>query len=94
VAAVLVLNTPDDGRLRPKHVEYPAEMKPAQFCIKLVFHLTYTMMHGSTKLKCTVNNTWALSLTETFPEWHFARVQLTQREKPMKMLVNQINKLN
>ena len=25
-------------------------MKPAQCCIKLVFHLTYTMMHGSTKL--------------------------------------------
>ena len=23
VAAVLVLNTPDDGRLRPKHVEWP-----------------------------------------------------------------------
>jgi len=22
VAAVLVLNTPDDGRLRPKHVEW------------------------------------------------------------------------
>ena len=30
----------------------PAEIKPAQCCIKLVFHLTYTMMHGSTKLKC------------------------------------------
>jgi hypothetical protein len=30
-----------------------AEMKPAQCCIKLVFHLTYTMMHGNTKLKYT-----------------------------------------
>ena len=29
----------------------PAEIKPAQCCIKLVFHLTYTMMHWSTKLK-------------------------------------------
>ena len=29
----------------------PAEIKPTQCCIKLVFHLTYTMMHGSTKLK-------------------------------------------
>jgi len=29
----------------------PAEIKPAQCCIKLVFHLTYTMMHGSAKLK-------------------------------------------
>ena len=28
-----------------------AEIKPAQCCIKLVFHLTYTMMHGNTKLK-------------------------------------------
>jgi hypothetical protein len=27
------------------------EIKPAQCCIKLVFHFTYTMMHGSTKLK-------------------------------------------
>ena len=24
----------------------------AECCIKLVFHLTYTMMHGFTKLKC------------------------------------------
>ena len=28
-----------------------AEIKPAQCCIKLVFHLTYTMMQGNTKLK-------------------------------------------
>jgi hypothetical protein len=27
VAAVLVLNTPDDGRLRPKHVEWPCGNK-------------------------------------------------------------------
>jgi len=27
VAAVLVLNTPDDGRLRPKHVEWPCRNK-------------------------------------------------------------------
>ena len=31
-----------------------AEIKPAQCCIKLVFHLTYTLMHGSTKLKFTI----------------------------------------
>ena len=30
----------------------PAEIKPAQCRIKLVFRLTYTMLHGSTKLKC------------------------------------------
>jgi len=27
VAAVLVLNTPDDARLRPKHVEWPCRNK-------------------------------------------------------------------
>jgi len=27
-----------------------AEIKPAQCCIKSVFHLTYTVMHGNTKL--------------------------------------------
>jgi len=62
VAAVLVLNTPDDGRLRPKHV-VTAEIKPAQCCIKLVFHLTYTMMHRNTKLKhppgVEVKNEWS-----------------------------------
>ena len=33
----------------------PAEIKPAQCCIKLLFLLTYTMMHGSTKLKFTIS---------------------------------------
>jgi hypothetical protein len=33
VAAVLVLNTPDDGRLRPKHVEWPCRNK------------TFTVLH-------------------------------------------------
>ena len=28
-----------------------AEIKPAQCCIKLVFYLTYTTMHGNTKVK-------------------------------------------
>ena len=28
-----------------------AEIKPAQCCIKLVFYLTYTILHGNTKLK-------------------------------------------
>jgi len=51
LAAVLVLNTPDDGRLRPKRVCDSAEIKPAQCCIKLVFHLTCTMMHENTKFK-------------------------------------------
>ena len=29
----------------------PAEMKPAHCCIKLVFHLTYTMMHGKAQIR-------------------------------------------
>ena len=32
----------------------PAEIKPAQCCIKLVVHLTYTKMHGNTKLKFNI----------------------------------------
>ena len=31
-----------------------AEIKPAQCCIKLVFYLTYTMMHGNTKVKLSI----------------------------------------
>ena len=48
----------------------PAEIKPAQCCIKLVFHLTYTMMHGSTKLKfcfrCLANGELLASLVYFF----------------------------
>ena len=51
VATVPVLNTPDDGRLTPETCSDPAEIKPAQCCKKLVFYLTYTVMHGNTKLK-------------------------------------------
>ena len=59
MAAVLVLNTPDDGRLTPRNMySDSAEIKPAQCCIKLEFHLTYTVMHGSTNLKLS-----ALSLS-------------------------------
>ena len=41
----------------PETCRVTAEIKPAQCCIKLVFHLTYTMMHGSTKLKCNLKIT-------------------------------------
>ena len=39
------------------HILYtdPAEIKSAQCCIKLVFHLIYIMMEGSTKLKYIKN---------------------------------------
>jgi len=57
VAAVLVLNTPDDGR--------SAEIKPAQCCIKLVFHLPYTMMRGYTKLKLVLSFVFVLYAVKT-----------------------------
>ena len=45
-------NTPDDGRLCPKHVEWLCRNKYLHSVApKLVFHLTYTMMHANTKLK-------------------------------------------
>ena len=50
VAAVPVLNTPDEGRLRPKHDS--AEIKPAQCCIKLVlFDLYYDARKHKIKKK-------------------------------------------
>ena len=45
------LNTPDDGRLRPKHVERPCRNKTCTVLHQVGFYLTYTMMHGNTKLK-------------------------------------------
>ena len=59
MAAVLVLNTPDDGRLHPKHVEWLCRnlhSVASSWC----FHLTCTMMHGSTKLK------WSLGSCPSF----------------------------
>ena len=50
MAAVLVLNTPDDGRLRPNMKSDSAEIKPAQCCIKLVFHLTCILYIYSTNI--------------------------------------------
>ena len=37
--------------LAPETCRVTAEIKPAQCCIKLVFHLTYTVIHGNTTLK-------------------------------------------
>ena len=44
----------------------PAEIKPAQCCIKLVFHLTYTVMHGNTKLK--LSEYYCQDVHSTVPE--------------------------
>ena len=43
--------------LAPETCSDSAEIKPAQCCIKLVFYLTYTMMHGNTKLKYCITYT-------------------------------------
>jgi hypothetical protein len=65
VAAVLVLNTPDDGRLRPKHVDWPRTIKPAQCCIKLVFSFDLTSIGlspgGSAYFTCK----WNMKLVTT-----------------------------
>ena len=46
----------------------PAEIKPAQCCSKLVFHLTYTVMHGTTKLKhCCMLCSYRLLSTLVLP---------------------------
>ena len=47
-----------------------AEIKPAQCCIKLVFNLTCTMMHGSTKFKKK------LSFNLIFPDNYASREAL------------------
>ena len=41
VAAVLVLNTPDDGRLRPKHVEWLCRNKTCTVLHQVGVHLSY-----------------------------------------------------
>jgi len=55
VAAVLVLNTPDDGRLRPKHVEWPYINKTCTVLhqVGVSFDLYYDAR--STKLKNEVS---------------------------------------
>jgi hypothetical protein len=51
VAAVPVLNIPDDGRLRAKHVERLCRNKNCTVLHQVGFYLTYNMMHGNTNLK-------------------------------------------
>ena len=51
MAAVPVLNTPDDGCLRSKHVEWLCRNKTCTVLHQVGFYLTYTMIHGKTKLK-------------------------------------------
>ena len=68
VGAVLVLNTPDDGRLTPETCRVTAEIKPAQCCIKLVFHLTESL---STFMHFPSYKTVYLLRTETTAEVEF-----------------------
>ena len=51
VADVPVLNIHDDGRLRPKHVEWLCINKTSTVLHQVGFYLTYTMIHGNTNLK-------------------------------------------
>jgi len=53
VAAVLVLNTPDDGRLRPKHVEWPCRNKTCTVLhqVGVSFDLYYDARKHKIKIK-------------------------------------------
>ena len=56
VAAVLVLNTPDDGRLRPKHVEWPCRNKTCT-----VLHqvgVSFDLYYDARKHKIKIPNTY------------------------------------
>ena len=65
----LGLSRPVMGRLYllPETCRVTAEIKPAQYCIKLAFHLTCTMMHGSTKLRLAGNYLLIMKVTAACP---------------------------
>ena len=47
-----------------------AEIKLTQFCIKLVFYLTYTTMHGNTKVKPLDSlSSYCLHLSPSLPQF-------------------------
>ena len=63
VAAVLVLNTPDDGRLLSKHVEWPCRNKTCTVLhqVGVSFDLSVTFLRrDNTSLVCT--NRWKLTV--------------------------------
>ena len=57
---------------------HSAEIKPAQRCMKLVFYLTYTTMHGNTKLK------YALWL---FVSWTFRLVHVLRKNWGLPLFI-------
>jgi len=57
VAAVPVLNTPDDGGLRPKHVAWLCRNKTCTVLHQVGFYLTCTMMHEN-KIKICTGCSW------------------------------------
>ena len=69
VASVLVLNTPDDGRLHPKHVEWLCRNKNCTVLHQVGFYLTYTMMHGNTKLKFSFSFSVQCSQSSLVRSW-------------------------
>ena len=70
--------------LAPETCRVTAEIKPAQCCIKLVFHLTYTMMHGSTKLKFRDHFTFTYSMHLTVSEDKVVPLCETSTYKPLQ----------
>ena len=55
VAAVLVLNTLDDGRLRPKHVEWLCKNKTCTVLHQ--FGVSFDLYHGARKHKIKMKRT-------------------------------------
>ena len=60
------------GCLRPKHVEWLCRNKTCTVLHQVGFYLTYTMMHGNTKLK---NTCLLLTSVSTCFEHHYAHLQ-------------------
>jgi len=82
VAAVLVLNTPDDGRLRPKHVEWPCRNKTCTVLHQKSSHLL--IMAGSPNkemwwLTCNDNTCTSGRCTSFKYSWWWALASETCR---------------
>ena len=58
VAAVLALNTPDDGRLRPKHVEWPCRNKTCTMLHQV--GVSFDLYYDARKHKIKKNKHFAL----------------------------------
>ena len=68
VAAALVLNTPDDGRLRPKHVEWTCRNKTCTVLhqVGVSFDLYYDARKHKIKMKCILVVVYILRISKLY----------------------------